>query len=370
MTAPHQDADPPVPPAAILLRATHDESVGASMKVAGLSVMERAIKQFGRTPTQRVIIATDGALPLPTNLPRHVEIHRLDGEPGAAIAALQTQLGGAPVIGADVVRARGGTLTGGVRVVDQATRRQAEDEIFGDLLRGDLGFIARHINKKISFRITRHVLCHLPITPNQVTLGAAVIGLLGCFLIASGGYAAMIAGFLLAQFQSVLDGCDGELARVRFQQSAIGEWLDTLVDDFLNLALVSSLGIGLWRAGQGWPAAVGGGAAFGMFLVYNVVSYRELILQGVGGELIKINWSLTRGRNMKSMVSADSGGAAGGAARFFLTLGRRDTFVFSWLVLAVLNLLPIALVWALVASLSCFVVAVAQLFARNPPVNQ
>ena len=81
---------------------------------------------------------------------------------------------------------------------------------------------------------------------------------------------------------------------------------------------------------------------------------------------MKINWSLTRGRNTKSMVTVDSGGTSGRVARFFLTLGRRDTFIFSWLSLAVLNLLPIALIWALLASLPCFVVAVAQLVARDP----
>ena len=35
-----------------------------------------------------------------------------------------------------------------------------------DLLRGDLGFVARYLNKPVSFRVTRYLLCKLPITPN------------------------------------------------------------------------------------------------------------------------------------------------------------------------------------------------------------
>src|SRR5438094_733327 len=64
---------------------------------------------------------------------------------------------------------------------------------------------------------------------------------------ATGQPARILAGLLLAHLQSVLDGCDGELARVRFQQSAIGEWLDTIVDDALNLAVVVALGVGIAR---------------------------------------------------------------------------------------------------------------------------
>src|SRR2546425_10854016 len=126
---------------------------------------------------------------------------------------------------ADLVRPGGRDTSGGIRVTDESSRARAEDAIFGELLRSDLGLVARWLNKPISFRITRYLLCRLPVTPNQVTLAAGVIGLAGCALIATGRYAAVVAGFVLAHLQSVLDGCDGELARVRFQQTASGEWL-------------------------------------------------------------------------------------------------------------------------------------------------
>lgn len=363
---------PPAPAAPVIVRATRAEAAGAALKVGGLTVVERAVKQLARMPVPRVILVTDGTVPVPRTLPTKVEVRPVP--PGTdtpesvdtAVERLRAETGATSVVPGDVVRVKATELAsgGGVRVVDEETRARAEDAIFADLLRGDLGMVARHINKKISFRITRHLLCHLPFTPNQVTLGAAAIGLLGCLLISVGTYPAMIAGLALAQLQSILDGCDGELARVRFQQTAIGEWLDTLVDDGLNLALVASLGIGLWRNGLGWPAVAGGTAAFVMFLFYNVVSYRELVRQGEGGELIKIRWKLTKGRDMKSMVSESS---SGGIGTFLLSLGRRDTFVFGWFLLAIFHLLPVSLLWAVLVALSCFVGAVAQLVIPDRP---
>jgi phosphatidylglycerophosphate synthase len=358
---PEISAPGPARPAAILLRATRAEAVGAGLSVGGLSVFERAVRQLGRAPELRVTIASDGSIPIGFALPANVQV----------VEAATAEPGDVTTIGADVVRRRATDFEGGIRVIDETTRREAEDAIFADLLRGDLGFVARHINKKISFRITRHILCRLPITPNQVTLAAAAVGFLGCLLIARGAYATTVAGFLLVQVQSVLDGCDGELARVRFQQSAIGEWLDTVVDDATNLAIMSSMGVGLWRAGLGWPAAAIASLACGMYLVYNVISYRELVRQRLGGDLLKIRWKLARGRDMKSMVGGDGGtggvASAGGLARIrraLLALGRRDAIIFGWLVLAVLNLLPLALIWAFLMSLSVFVMAVGQVLPR------
>lgn len=357
-------------PTLAVVRATRAEAAGAALTVAGLSVLERALRQLARLPDLRIVLLTDGAIPLPVAIPPRVEVRPATPDVAAEIAALSREGAGAAsfVVGADVVRRQSDALTGGVRVVDETTRRQAEDGIFAELLRGDLGVVARYLNKKISFRITRYLLCKLPVTPNQVTLGAALIGFLGCLLIARGTYAATVAGFLLAQAQSVLDGCDGELARVRFQQSAIGEWLDTLVDDFLNLSLLASMGVGLWRAGHGWPAAVASGAGCVMLLVYNAVSYRELVRQGVGGELLKIRWRLTRGADMKSLMN-DGARRPRGVALALLSLGRRDVFIFSWLVLAVLNFLPGALFWGVVIALSCFVTAVGQLVLRDPDAS-
>jgi 1L-myo-inositol 1-phosphate cytidylyltransferase / CDP-L-myo-inositol myo-inositolphosphotransferase len=46
----------------------------------------------------------------------------------------------------------------------------------------------------------------------------------------------------------VLDGCDGELARIRFQESKIGAVIDFWGDNLVHLALFSCLAAGLYRS--------------------------------------------------------------------------------------------------------------------------
>jgi len=353
----------PTPLPIVLLRATREEAAGAVLQVGGLRVIDRALRQLARAQVPRVVIVTDGAIALPKWLAPTVEIRQVanDGDLATRLLGLEAELGQPLALRADVVRVRANNYDGGLRVVDEPSRVAAEDAIFNDLLRGDLGLVARHINKKVSFWITRRFLCHWPITPNQVTLGAGLLGLLGCFLIATGSQAAIVLGFLLAQFQSILDGCDGELARVRFQQTAIGEWLDTIVDDVLNLTLVAAVGFGLSRHGGSdkdiWLAL----GACAMLLTYNTIAYRELVKQGEGGEVLKVRWWFARGTTFKEMT-----GSSGGLFSWINIIGKRDFFVFAWMILAILDQLPIVLFYAFILAVAYGAAALGQLFVRAP----
>jgi hypothetical protein len=370
----------------VILLATREEARGAQMRVGGLRVIDRTLRQIARLRDVNVTVVTDGSIRLPKRLPPHVEVRETQN-PGALVNELKARMDDPVIVGADVVRVQGNRLDRGTRVVDRASRRAAEDAVFEDLMRGDLGVVARYINKKISFPITRYLLVHLPFTPNMVTLVAGLVGLFGALLISTGTYENVLLGFALAQAQSILDGCDGELARVRFQQTAIGEWLDTIVDDFLNLALVLAIGVALWRkgvpdfnfkdlkVGNAFAALSGGSfgdmkvalAAAGMLLFYNIVAYRELVKQGEGGEVLKIRWWFAYGQSLKSMS-----GAGSGPLKAILMIGKRDFFVFAWLVLAYFDLLPIVLLYALILAIVYAGVAVGQLMTPDwrlrPPV--
>jgi hypothetical protein len=370
----------------VIILATREEARGAHMRVGGLRVIDRTLRQIGRLRDVKVTIVSDGSVRLPRRLPPHVEVRETQN-PGAVLAELKSQMDDQVIVGADVVRVQGNRLDRGVRVVDRASRRAAEDAVFEDLMRGDLGVVARYINKKISFRLTRYLLVYLPFTPNMITLFAGLVGLFGAALISTGTYDNVFMGFALAQLQSILDGCDGELARVRFQQTAIGEWLDTIVDDFLNLAIVLAIGVALWRkgapdvnfrdlkVGNALGALSGGSfgdmkvalAAAGMLLFYNIVAYRELIKQGEGGEVLKIRWWFAYGQSLKSMS-----GAGSGPLKAILLIGKRDFFIFAWLVLAYFDLLPVVLLYALVLAIVYAGVAVGQLLTPDwrlrPPV--
>ncbi len=342
----------------MLLRATAAEVVGATTRVAGLSVVERSIRQIDRMGLS-IIIASDGSCPLPKYLPPSAIVRKVPRPDD--LAALREELPDAVEIGANEVRPSSASLAGGLRVVDLASRRRAESAVFAELMRGDLGFVARYLNKPVSFFITRHLLCRLPVHPNQVTIGAAIVGLFGALLIASGNYAFMIWGFFLAHVQSILDGCDGELARVRFQQTAIGEWLDTMVDDGLNIVIFAALGVGLYRAtGSSLLLAAGLGAS-AMHAFYDSIALGEIRRQGEGGEIIKVRWRLTGSANMKTRLSEKRKDALASPMMLVYTMGRRDFFVLAFLVYALLGVTKLALVHALLIAGPLAVIALVQL---------
>jgi phosphatidylglycerophosphate synthase len=347
------EANPPVPLATVLLRATRDESGGASLRVAGLLVAQRNLRQLAAMKIP-VVLASDGSCPLPTPLPGTVATRTVASPQD--LERLRQELPGATEIGADEVYPAPRDLSGGIRVTDEASRRRAEDAVFAELLHGNLGIVARHLNKPISFRITRYLLCRLPFSPNQVTVAAALVALVGAALIATGARGLMILGFFLIHTQSVLDGCDGELARVRFQQSAFGEWLDTLVDESVNTVLFACIGLGLWRATGSTLALALGLAESAVNIFYDVVAFTELRRQGEGGDMMRLRWRITGGLNMKTRTSKgrfDPVAIMHGAAR-------RDFFILAFLVYAVMGVPFLSLVHAAPIAAGMLVLATSQ----------
>ena len=56
----------------------------------------------------------------------------------------------------------------------------------------------------------------------------------------------MLGGFL-SLAASVLDGCDGEIARLKYQESALGCWIETFGDYWYYIAIFIGLTIGAVR---------------------------------------------------------------------------------------------------------------------------
>ncbi|MFL5304083.1 MAG: CDP-alcohol phosphatidyltransferase family protein [Polyangia bacterium] len=344
----------------VVLCATRDEQAGARSSIAGLTVLARALKQLGQAADTRVVLASDGSLPLPSTLPANVEV-RVVADRAEAHAAAQSL--GAPVVGADVVRLDRKRWDG-LRVVDEASRRAAEDAVYAALYRADLGFVARRFNKPLSIWLTRHVLVRTPVTPNQITLFAAAVGLLGCALIATGAYGWAVVGLACEHLQSVLDGCDGELARVRFQQSKLGAWLDTFVDDVLNVAITVAAGIGVWRATGSRLALACGIAGGAMLVLSNLIIMRDMRRQKASGDLMDMVWWFSGGQKLGASTATQG---KPGLGTFLFQLGRRDAAIFLWLVFGLLHQLVLVLVMADIIALSWFVASLVQLVVRPAP---
>jgi phosphatidylglycerophosphate synthase len=104
--------------------------------------------------------------------------------------------------------------------------------------------------------VTRAALA-LGITPNPITVASGVVGLAAAAAFAAGGLAWAVAGLALYLAAVVLDHADGEVARLTLSESAIGEWLDVVMDTLVHAALVLALGVAAARvAGSGMAAGL------------------------------------------------------------------------------------------------------------------
>ncbi len=112
------------------------------------------------------------------------------------------------------------------------------------------GLVAKYLNRPISLQITRP-LVNTSITPNQTTWVAFAIGLVAIPLFLMATWEAAVAAAILLQVNSILDGVDGELARIRQTQSTYGAYLDSVVDEILTMAYLIALGYHLKAIGAG-----------------------------------------------------------------------------------------------------------------------
>ena len=65
----------------------------------------------------------------------------------------------------------------------------------------------------------------------------------------------MLLGAILSVFASILDGCDGEVARLKLQDSAFGCWLETVCDYLYYVFIFAGMIIGLLGGPSTWSGA-------------------------------------------------------------------------------------------------------------------
>ncbi|MCZ6860835.1 MAG: CDP-alcohol phosphatidyltransferase family protein [Alphaproteobacteria bacterium] len=153
---------------------------------------------------------------------------------------------------------------------------QAHRRLLRALVKDTDGFMARHIHRPVSIAITAR-LAETPITPNQMSLVSAAFGLIGAPFFLSAAPIWQTLGALLFLWHSVLDGCDGELARLKFQESYWGGVLDFWGDNVVHIAIFACMGVGWALAiGAGWPLILGAAAVLGTIGSASIVYFRVM----------------------------------------------------------------------------------------------
>jgi len=121
---------------------------------------------------------------------------------------------------------------------------RCEQWLLKGLIKDSEGFMSRHLERKISLFVTK-ILIWSPVTPNAMTLISTGVGLAGATLFISPSSLVQTIGASLFWVHSVLDGCDGEIARLKFLESRWGGILDFWSDNAVHAAVFSFIAAGL-----------------------------------------------------------------------------------------------------------------------------
>jgi phosphatidylglycerophosphate synthase len=153
--------------------------------------------------------------------------------------------------------------------------KAAEAWLLQSLIKDTEGFMSRHVERRISLAITRRLVA-TSITPNAMTLVSLAVGLLGAPFFLSADPLLQVTGSLLFLTHSILDGCDGELARLKFLESPGGARLDFWGDNLVHVAVFASMAIGWSMATDAtWPLLLGALAVTGTAAAAVLVSRRS-----------------------------------------------------------------------------------------------
>ena len=166
-----------------------------------------------------------------------------------------------------------------IDVDDEKAHQKAEKTLL-DSLRGKSndGPISHWLNRPISTRISKF-LVNFNITPNQISFFSFVLSVIAAGLFALGNYWFLALGGIIAQFASIIDGSDGEVARLKYLSSDYGGWFDAVLDRYADAFLLFGLTWYVYSQDLSpWALVIGFFAIIGSFMLsYTADKYDKLM---------------------------------------------------------------------------------------------
>ena len=211
------------------------------------------------------------------------------------------------------------------------------------------GFVSRFLNRPISRRITRFLL-KFPIHPNWWTISIFVLPLIAGAFLVRGDYASVVIGAAIFQAFSILDGCDGEIARAKNLESTFGERLDYFCDFLASLIYVLALGLGRHHSVEGIVCA-------------GFIAANEWLLRGGKNEMQIVSAMLHESYYARHHGMIGHSGLLNLGERFvwwLFQLTKRDMAMLVFLMLALVDLADWILhLWTIVAAASLILSTIA-----------
>jgi len=226
---------------------------------------------------------------------------------------------------------------------DKKSLREAKDLIFSNVGKTATGWIARNINGRISLPISRQ-LVKTPLTPNMISVLINVIGVLTGLFYALGH---PVIGALCMQIATVLDRCDGEVARVKLMETKKGQWVDTVSDSFTVLSMYIGLPIGYYAQNpSGWIIGIGI-MNIVFFLFYIVWALYFIAKFTESGSLVSYY-------DVDKIVDKNDRTIIRRFIALLRPLGRRNVYSIAFLLMAIIGGYPLVFFFATVGILFFF----------------
>ncbi|MFW9997813.1 MAG: DUF4202 family protein [Candidatus Odinarchaeota archaeon] len=153
------------------------------------------------------------------------------------------------------------------------------------------GPVSRWINRPLSTRLSGF-LARYRITPNQISIVSFLLTVFAAIFFTITGHFWLFLAGCSAQLASIIDGCDGEIARLKFMDSQSGGYLDTVLDRFGDGLIITGMTVGLgWNMTGLLPWITGFFALNGTLLTsYTAIKNDELIKQQVSTGKTSLRW--------------------------------------------------------------------------------
>ena len=226
-------------------------------------------------------------------------------------------------------------------VHSEEDRILAEKKLDRWLVKPTDGMYAR-LNRKVSIPISRQLI-KLPVTANMVSLFTLSVGFVSAVFFALGGYWNTLLGALLCLLASILDGCDGEVARLKLLESDFGCWLETVCDYIFYFFLLTGMAIGQWRSsGSGSYLVWGGLLLLGAVASFFAVAWQRHRLAAERPEqLLKIFQTQADSRPSNRLLYL---------ARHMEFMVRRCFFPYALVVFALFGIMNVAFILSVIGA--------------------
>ena len=132
-----------------------------------------------------------------------------------------------------------------IRMMEPGDIEHAERTIRRSIFKDTDAKVAR-FNRKMSVPISI-ALMRTPLTANQLSVMLVAVGFYSGWLFSIGHYWTGVLAAFLSLAACILDGCDGEIARLKYQESTLGCWIETVGDYSYYIAIFIGLTFGSVR---------------------------------------------------------------------------------------------------------------------------